>query len=72
MTDKEIIKANSLIEKLEDAYNAYYDTSRGMPYDLDKTLLKMQFDSDLLYEEHYIKRKIDNLLIETGVGDADG
>ena len=38
MVDKEIDKAKTLLEKLEDASNAYYDTSRGMPYDIDVTL----------------------------------
>jgi archaellum component FlaC len=38
MTDNEIIKAQALIKKLEEAYNAYYDTSKGMPYDIDTTL----------------------------------
>ncbi len=38
MTDNEIIKAKELLEKLRDAYNAYYDTSRSMPYDIDTTL----------------------------------
>ncbi|MBQ7800299.1 MAG: hypothetical protein IJ370_07375 [Oscillospiraceae bacterium] len=38
MTDNEIIKANSLLKKLEEAYNAYFDTSKGMPYDIDTTL----------------------------------
>ena len=27
MTDKEIVKAKKLLKKLEEAYNAYYDTS---------------------------------------------
>ena len=38
MTDKEIVKAKKLLKKLEEAYNAYYDTSKGMPYDLDTTI----------------------------------
>ncbi len=38
MTDNEIIKAKKLIKKLEEAYNAYYDTSKHMPYDIDETL----------------------------------
>jgi hypothetical protein len=38
MTDSEIVKAKELIKKLEEAYNAYYDTSKGMPYDIDATL----------------------------------
>lgn len=37
-TDNEIIKAKELLKKLEEAYNAYYDTSKGMPYDIDTTL----------------------------------
>lgn len=40
-TDKE--KAKKLIEKLDDAYDAYYDTSRCMPYDLDQTLRESKF-----------------------------
>lgn len=35
MTD---IKAFELIDKLNEAYNAYYDTTQGMPYDIDVTL----------------------------------
>lgn len=38
MTDKEIVKAKKLLKKLEEAYNAYYDTSKSMPYDLDTTI----------------------------------
>lgn len=38
LTEEQIIKAKELIKKLEEAYNAYYDTSKGMPYDIDKTL----------------------------------
>ena len=38
LTDSEIVKAKELIKKLEEAYNAYYDTSKGMPYDIDATL----------------------------------
>ncbi|MBR4016351.1 MAG: hypothetical protein IKK11_00880 [Oscillospiraceae bacterium] len=38
MTDNEIIKAKSMLKKLEEAYEAYYDTSKGMPYDIDVTL----------------------------------
>ncbi len=37
-TDEEIIKAEDVLKKLEEAYNAYYDTSKGMPYDIDKTI----------------------------------
>lgn len=38
MTFSEYIKAKELIKKLGEAYNAYYDTSRGMPYDIDTTI----------------------------------
>lgn len=38
MTDKEIAKGKALLKKLEEAYNAYYDTSKGMPYDIDTTI----------------------------------
>lgn len=38
MTDNEIIKAQELIKKLEEAYNSYYDVSRSMPYDIDTTI----------------------------------
>jgi Fic family protein len=38
MTDKEIIQASKLVDKLRDAYNDYYDTSKSMPYDIDTTL----------------------------------
>lgn len=38
MTDNEIVKAKKLLKKLEEAYDAYYDTSKGMPYDLDTTI----------------------------------
>lgn len=39
MTDKEIIKASELVEKLRSAYNDYYDLKKSMPYDIDTTLL---------------------------------
>lgn len=38
MTFSEYVKAKELIKKLGEAYNAYYDTSRGMPYDIDTTI----------------------------------
>ena len=38
LTDNEIIKAKSMLKKLEEAYEAYYNTSKGMPYDIDVTL----------------------------------
>ena len=38
LTDNEIVKAKSMLKKLEEAYEAYYDTSKGMPYDIDVTL----------------------------------
>lgn len=38
MNDADIIKAKELLKKLEEAYNAYYDTSKSMPYDIDKTI----------------------------------
>lgn len=38
MKDADTIKAKELIKKLEEAYNAYYDTSKSMPYDIDKTI----------------------------------
>lgn len=38
MNDADIIKAKELLKKLEEAYNAYYDTSKSMPYDFDKTI----------------------------------
>lgn len=38
MTDNDIIKAEELLKKLEEAYNAYYDTSKSMPYDIDTTI----------------------------------
>ena len=39
LTDSEIVKAKELIKKLEEAYDNYYDSSKGMPYDIDATLL---------------------------------
>lgn len=38
MNDADVIKAEELLKKLEEAYNAYYDTSKSMPYDIDKTI----------------------------------
>lgn len=65
MTDNEIIKANSLIEKIEDACNAYYDTSRGMPYDIDMTLKESKFFiENALNLINRQKAEIDNLKIE--------
>ena len=43
MTDKEIIKAKELIKMLQEAYIAYYDTSKGVPYNIDEILRESAF-----------------------------
>lgn len=52
MTDAEIIKAWELVDKLREAYNAYYDTSTGMPYDIDVTLRESAFLVESLLNEN--------------------
>ena len=43
LTDNDIVKAKELIKMLREAYNAYYDTSKGMPYNIDETLRESAF-----------------------------
>ena len=43
LTDNEVVKAKELIKMLREAYNAYYDTSKGMPYNIDETLRESAF-----------------------------
>lgn len=62
MTDNEIKKARELIKKLEEAYNAYYDTSKCMPYDIDKTLRETAIClENLLAENNRQKAEIERL-----------
>ena len=62
MTDKEIKKGFELIDKLREAYNAYYDTTKGMPYDIDVTLRESAFClENLLNENNRQKAEIERL-----------
>ncbi len=62
LIDKEICKAKVLLSKLEDAYNAYYDTSRRMPYDIDVTLRETTIClANLTHEVELLQEMVDTM-----------